>query len=75
MPYGPRGMPVMYPAMPLPPGAVPGPNQVTNENLDVIFYPLIIRAADPWMHFDLDWRYVGSRAVRIAPTPLPGWRS
>ena len=28
MPYGPRGMPVMYPPMPMPPGTVPGPNQV-----------------------------------------------
>jgi len=29
MPYGARGMPVMYPPMPMPPGAVAGPNQVS----------------------------------------------
>jgi len=32
MPYGPRGMPVMYPPMPLPPTAVPGPNQVSSTS-------------------------------------------
>jgi len=32
MPYGPRGMPVMYPPMPLPPGAVPGPKPVSLSN-------------------------------------------
>jgi len=34
-PYGPRGMPVMYPAMPMPPGTMPGPKQVTMQELNV----------------------------------------
>ena len=39
MPYGPRGMPVMYPTMPLPPGAVPPPNQVNcNSDCPLFWY-------------------------------------